>query len=244
MKRLLALLVLVLAVPVHAEVTFTLDDGARSQIDHAYPVLFKYHYPATAYLITNVLGHDDYYMDWGDVKTLELAGWDLEAHTRTHPHLTALTSHKQFVYELDGCIHDLAWHGIKARHFATPFGDTDARVDKELRKRFVSVRAGWVQINELNPENKLQRYNLSAFNLNDTVDVELVKRLIEHGTFEKRWLILVVHNVYRDGDPRLKKDPKGSIRLSKFTEIVRYCNLQGTKVVTVDQYFKIHHLEK
>lgn len=243
MKKLLALLMLAVAIPVRAEVTFTLDDGDRSQIDNAYPVLFKYHYPATEYLITQPLGHDDYYMNWGDVKTLELAGWDLEAHTRTHPHLPGL-SHKQLVRELDGCIHDLAWHGYKARHFATPYGDTNPSVDKELRKRFVSVRAGWVQINELNPENKLQRYNLSAFNLVEDVDVELVKRLIEHGTFEKRWLILLVHNVYKDGDPRLKKNPKGSISVSKFTEIVRYCNLQGTKVVTVDQYFKNHGLEK
>ena len=242
MKRLL-LLVVFLVAPLYAEVTFSFDDGDRTQIDNAYPVMFKWHYPATIYLETKPLGYDDYFMNWGDVKTLELAGWDIEAHTRTHPHLTALST-KKLIYEVDGSIHDLRWHGYRARHFATPYGDTNARVNKFLRSRFVSVRAGWVQVNELNPENNLQRYNLSAFNVTENTSLDLMKRLIEHGTFEKRWLIFLVHNVYRDNDPRLKKNLNGAVSLSKFKAIVEYCNLQGTKVVTIDQYFKEHGLEK
>ena|SRR5665213_3663687 len=242
MKKLLALLVLAVAVPVHAEVTFTFDDGSRTQIDNGYPVLFHYHYPATIYLVTKPLGHDDWYMNWGDVKTLELAGWDIEAHTRTHPHLDKL-SHRQLIAELDGCRADLKWHGYAARHFATPFGETDPAVQRELKKRFVSVRAGEVILNELNYENKLSRYNLSTFALTESTDLDLMKRLIEHGTFEKRWLIFMVHKVLPDGDPRLKNEPY-SVSVGKLRAVVAYCNIQGTKVVTVDQYFKDHGLEK
>jgi peptidoglycan/xylan/chitin deacetylase (PgdA/CDA1 family) len=242
MKRLLAFLVLVLAVPVRAEVTFTFDDGSRTQVDHGYPVLFKYHYPATIYLVTKPLGHDDWYMNWGDVKTLELAGWDIEAHTRTHPHLDKI-SHKQLIVELDGCQADLRWHGYPAKHFALPYGETDPVVQRALKKRFVSVRAGEIIGNELNWENKLNRYNLSIFPLTEDTDLELVKRLIEHGTFEKRWLILMIHKVLPDGDPHLKTD-RWSVSVSKLQAVAAYCNIQGTKVVTVDQYFKNHRLEK
>jgi peptidoglycan/xylan/chitin deacetylase (PgdA/CDA1 family) len=242
MKRFLCLVSLFLAIPLYAEVTFTFDDGSRTQIDHGYPILYKYHYPATIYLVTRPMGHDDWYLNWGDVKTLELAGWNIEAHTRTHPHLENLT-HKQLVYELDGCIHDLHWHGYAAHHFALPYGETSPTVQRELKKRFVSVRAGEVIGNELNWENKLNRYQLSIFPLNEDTDLELVKRLIEHGTFEKRWLILMVHKVLPDGDPGLKTD-RWSVSTSKLKAVVAYCNIQGTKVVTVDQYFKSHGLEK
>jgi peptidoglycan/xylan/chitin deacetylase (PgdA/CDA1 family) len=238
MKRLLMLLVLVLAVPVRAEVTFSFDDGSRTQIDHGYPVLKKFGYPATIYLVTKYMGHDEWYLDWGNVKILTDAGWDAECHTRTHPHLDTLT-HKQLVSELDGCIHDLRWHGYLGRHFATPFGETDPTVQRELKKRFVSVRAGEVIGNELNWENKLNRYQLSIYPLNEDSDLELMKRLIEHGTFEKRWLIFMVHQVFRDGDPRLKTD-KWSVSVSKLRAVAAYCNVQGTKVITVKQYFDEH----
>ena len=240
MKKLLMLLVL--AVPLHAEVTFTFDDGSRTQIDNGYPVLFKLNYPATIYLETQPLGHDDFFMNWGDVKTLELGGWDIEAHTRTHPHLDKL-SHKKLLAELNGCIYDLKWHGYRARHFATPFGETDPVVQREIRRHFVSSRAGWTIDNELNWENKLNRYNLSVVPLTEDSDLELMKRLIEHGTFEKRWLIFMVHKVLPDGDPRLKTD-KWSVSISKLKAVAEYCNVQGTKVITVDQYFKNHRLER
>jgi hypothetical protein len=70
-----------------------------------------------------------------------------------------------------------------------------------------------------------------------------MKRLIEHGTFEKRWLIFMIHKVLPDGDPGLKTD-RWSISVSKLNKVVAYCNIQGTKVVTIDQYFKSHGLEK
>jgi peptidoglycan/xylan/chitin deacetylase (PgdA/CDA1 family) len=237
-----ALLMLGLGRVGHSEVTFTFDDGSRTQITNGYPVLYQLHYPATIYLVTRPLGHDDWYMNWGDVKTLELAGWDIEAHTRTHPKLDKI-SHRQLVAELDGCRADLKWHGYTARHFATPYGETNPVVQRELRKRFVSVRAGEIILNELNQENKLNRYRLSVFPLTESADLDLMKRLIEHGTFEKRWLIFMVHKVLPDGDPRLKNEPY-SVSVSKLKAVATYCNLQGTKVVTVDGYFKSHRLEK
>jgi len=237
-----ALLMLGLGRLGHSEVTFTFDDGSRTQVVNGYPVLKQLNYPATIYLVTKPLGYDDWYMNWGDVKTLSDAGWDIEAHTRTHPELVKLT-HRQLVNELNGCLADLKWHGYLGRHFATPYGETNPVVQRELRKRFVSVRAGEIILNELNQEDKLDRYRLSVFPLTENSDLELMKRLIEHGTFEKRWLIFMVHKVLPDGDPRLKNEPY-SVSVGKLKAVAAYCNLQGTKVVTVDQYFKEHGLEK
>jgi peptidoglycan/xylan/chitin deacetylase (PgdA/CDA1 family) len=242
MKKLICTLLLLIASVSYAEVSFTFDDGSRTQYNNGFPVLQKFGYSATVYLVTKPLGHDDWYMDWGNVKDLSKAGWDIEAHTRTHPRLTKI-SHKQLVAELDGCIHDLQWHGYPARHFAVPYSDTNPIVQREIRKRFVSNRAGEIIGNELNWENKLNRYNLSVVPLTESSDLELMKRFIEHGTFEKRWLIIMVHKVLPDGDPHLKTD-KWSVSVSKLKTVAAYCQDQGTKVVTVDHYFKSHGLEK
>lgn len=235
-------LLLLVAIPVYGEVTFTFDDSSRTQIDYAFPVLKHFNYPATVYLVTRPMGHDDWYMDWGNVKTLSDAKWDIECHTRTHPHLTQIT-HRQLVAELDGCLHDLRWHGYPGKHFAAPYGETNPAVLHEIRKRFVSQRAGEIIGNELNWENKLNRYNISVVPLNESSDLELMKRLIEHGTFEKRWLVLMIHQVFPDGDPRLKKD-QWSVSVSKLKAVAAYCQDQGTKVITVEQYFNEHGLEK
>jgi peptidoglycan/xylan/chitin deacetylase (PgdA/CDA1 family) len=150
MKKLLLLLaMLFLVIPAHSEVTFSFDDGSRGQIDHGYPVLKKWHYKATIYIVTQYMGHDDWYLDWGNAKTLSDAGWDIEPHTRTHPHLPQI-SLKQAMREVDGSVHDLQWHGYKARHFAPPYGETNPALQHELKKRFVSVRAGETIGNELN----------------------------------------------------------------------------------------------
>jgi peptidoglycan/xylan/chitin deacetylase (PgdA/CDA1 family) len=239
-KFILFKLLLFLAVPVFGEVTFSFDDGSRTQVNNGYPILFKYHYPATIYLETKPLGHDDFFMDWGDVKTLDLAGWDIEAHTYSHKDLTTIPL-SQVRKELDKSIQDLRWHGYNAKHFAAPYGAINPQVLALVKKRFVSNRAAWVQGNELNWENHLNRYNLSVLPLNEKTDMWLVERCIEHATFEKRYLIFMIHRVVKD--PKECKDDY-CISTEKLQKVVEYCRNQGTKVVTVDEYFKLHKLEK
>lgn len=235
-----ALLMLGLASVGHSEVTFTFDDGWKSDVTKALPVLDRYGFKGTAYIITSFAGHDARYMDWGEIHTLALHGWDIEDHTYSHKDLTAI-SVAQARRELDKSLYDLRWHGYAARHFAPPFGELNPKTLELVRNRFVSSRAAWVKSNELNPEAKLDRYNLSVLPLNEKTDEWLIERCIEHATFEKRWLIFMVHRVV--DDPAECND-QYCISRAKLAKIVKYTVDQGAKVVTVDQYFKNSGVER
>jgi peptidoglycan/xylan/chitin deacetylase (PgdA/CDA1 family) len=84
-------------------VCVTLDDGYRDALDIAAPILREFEIPATVYLPTAFIGGDlpfDWYvrspappaLDWKAVAELVADGLiDVQAHTRTHARLPALT---------------------------------------------------------------------------------------------------------------------------------------------------------
>ncbi|QHT59031.1 polysaccharide deacetylase family protein [Paenibacillus lycopersici] len=76
------------------EVLITFDDGYRNNYTAALPVLKQYGYRATEFLVTNWVGGDAY-LTWDQVKELRAAGWDIMAHTRTHPYLPLHTAKTQ-----------------------------------------------------------------------------------------------------------------------------------------------------
>ncbi|NBD24176.1 polysaccharide deacetylase family protein [Paenibacillus glycinis] len=68
------------------EVLITFDDGYRNNYSAALPVLKEYGFQATEFLVTNWVGGPDY-LTWDQIKAMQGAGWDIMAHTRTHPYL-------------------------------------------------------------------------------------------------------------------------------------------------------------
>ena len=67
----------------------TFDDGYKDNIDNALPILKKYGFKATVYVITDSIGQDRY-MNWDDLKNLKNNGWAIGSHTQTHPDLTQI----------------------------------------------------------------------------------------------------------------------------------------------------------
>ena len=231
------LLLLALTVPAYADLSFTFDDGSQTQIANAFPVLQQFHFTATEYLTTVPLGHDDYYMNWGDVKTLSDAKWDIEAHTATHPDLTKL-SKRAVDRELDKCIYDLRWHGYKGEHFAYPYGETNDMVRGEVEKRFKSARLGWsfdgVEINKV---TTIDPYHVSVVILTQTSDFNHVKELVDQAVSKEYWLVFLIHQVKSDNDATLNGD-KWSLKLSQLQDVAQYVSVKQVPVVTVDQHFK------
>jgi peptidoglycan/xylan/chitin deacetylase (PgdA/CDA1 family) len=85
--------------PSEKVVAITFDDGYQSLLTRALPVLEPLGYTATAYLIADYLldpppaglvRNPGEYLDIKGVEVLQSAGWELGAHTRTHPDLTTL----------------------------------------------------------------------------------------------------------------------------------------------------------
>jgi peptidoglycan/xylan/chitin deacetylase (PgdA/CDA1 family) len=85
-------------------VTITFDDGFRSVYEHGLPVLQRYGFPATVFLVTDYCGKTNSWpsqpqsitrqplLAWAEIKEMSQAGICFGSHTRTHPDLRTVTS--------------------------------------------------------------------------------------------------------------------------------------------------------
>jgi len=68
-------------------VVLTFDDGYRSFKDLAYPVLKDLGFSATLFIYTDWVGAGRGALSWSDLKELSAAGFDVQAHTKSHADL-------------------------------------------------------------------------------------------------------------------------------------------------------------
>ncbi len=115
-------------------IVITFDDGYFDNYTNAFPILQKYGFSATIFLVTDFLGkrfgrvQTKYLMDWSHVREMSKYGISFQSHTCTHPNLTKL-SNEGVLKELLECrekIEDAL--GIGVRHLAYPGGKYDKRV--------------------------------------------------------------------------------------------------------------------
>jgi len=127
-------------------VILTFDDGFEDFYTHAYPLLRRYHFRATVYIITQRVGEKGY-MTWDQLQELAASPFiTLGAHTRTHKLLPEL-SPQNIREELAGSRSDLENPlGIKVYHLAYPGGHYNDEVIKLARttgfKTAVTVHFG------------------------------------------------------------------------------------------------------
>ena len=65
-------------------VVLTFDDGHRSFLEYAYPVLKDLRFPATLFVYTDYVGSGRNALDWDDLARLDAEGFQVEGHTKTH----------------------------------------------------------------------------------------------------------------------------------------------------------------
>jgi peptidoglycan/xylan/chitin deacetylase (PgdA/CDA1 family) len=112
-----------------ASVTF--DDGMRNNCEVALPILAEYSIPATVYVTIGFIdgtspwiapGGDGAMMSEAQLRELVAAGWELGAHTMTHPDLSTM--------DYDACLQEIRESRIRLEEiadtpvetFAYPFG--------------------------------------------------------------------------------------------------------------------------
>ena len=60
---------------------------AMSQYSNAKPILDKYGFKATFYIVCNYVGGGDNRMTWEEIKSLQQEGHDIASHTMNHDDL-------------------------------------------------------------------------------------------------------------------------------------------------------------
>ena len=74
-------------------VVITFDDGYVDNYDYAYPLLKKFGYPATVFVITKFVGTNGY-INWEQAKEFEENGISIESHTVNHITLSTQSNEK------------------------------------------------------------------------------------------------------------------------------------------------------
>jgi peptidoglycan/xylan/chitin deacetylase (PgdA/CDA1 family) len=138
--------------PDAAVVAVTFDDAYESVLSIGLPILERLGWPATVFVPTNWPGaggpmtwdgidqwlagpHEAELgcLGWDELGGLAERGWEIGSHTRSHPHLTALSDAElaeELLRSREECSGAL---GLPCPSIAYPYGDYDARVADAAR---------------------------------------------------------------------------------------------------------------
>ncbi len=109
-------------------ILITLDDGYADNYRVAYPILQKYHFMATIFLITDFVGNYEKYLTWDQIKEMSANGISFEGHTLSHISLPT-ASNEEVRNELVKSKEALEWRlGKKVEYLAYPGGEYDQRI--------------------------------------------------------------------------------------------------------------------
>jgi peptidoglycan/xylan/chitin deacetylase (PgdA/CDA1 family) len=131
----------------------TFDDGYESVYNDAWPLMKKYGFTATVFLITDFMGKDNHWpgqppavpkanlLTWQHVAELAKDGWEFGPHTRSHVALSTVTP-AIAVEQLSSSQAAITEHtGQPAKVFAYPYGDTNQSV-VDIVKQYCNSAVG------------------------------------------------------------------------------------------------------
>lgn len=80
-------------------VLITFDDGYLDNYQNAYPILKKYNFKATIFVISGYLGVQPGYFNWDQAREMDANGINIQSHTVNHRSMTDLTD-EELIAEL------------------------------------------------------------------------------------------------------------------------------------------------
>ncbi|MBI1968611.1 polysaccharide deacetylase family protein [Candidatus Woesearchaeota archaeon] len=135
-------------------VIITFDDGRLGVYTHAFPVLQKYGFSATLYIVpqwineTKAPSSESYsqFLTWEQVGELSKRGFSIGSHTQSHQNLAALDE-KMILSELEAADRLIEQKtGTKVQHFSYPYGKYTEKALEVVKQRYqtaVTVQKGF-----------------------------------------------------------------------------------------------------
>jgi peptidoglycan/xylan/chitin deacetylase (PgdA/CDA1 family) len=128
------------------EVILNFDDGYKTQYTNAKPILDKYGYKATFYIICNYVENGEGVvrsnarMNWEDITALYKEGYDIGSHSMNHKDLSQM-SKKMVNFEVGQSKQCLLDHGINnITSFAYPFnGGSDKAAVADIVAKYYDI---------------------------------------------------------------------------------------------------------
>jgi peptidoglycan/xylan/chitin deacetylase (PgdA/CDA1 family) len=208
-----------------AYVTFTFDDAPKSVAEVGLPILEKYGFPATVYISTRNTTFEGY-MDWDDIAKVANAGWEIGAHSHTHPHLTKVTDTK-IREELETSTKWFREHGYTPISFVPPYGDINPKVMKFVKEYYKTMRTGFPHAYNTVPPKDW--YNLAAYDVGDDIALADLSTMFDDLQRDGGWVILVMHHVTPPGE-----DLEHESDTNLLDEIAKMVKERGISVLTVE----------
>ena len=172
-------------------VIFTFDDGYESVYSQAWPLMEAYGFKGTLFVISDYCGKNNQWpgqmdgiperplMTWDQLAEMAAYGWELGAHTRTHPMLPRLTQ-PQIEDEIIASRKEIEQRtGFEVKLFAQPYGQTNEQVNKVVAGHFdgaVSTVLGLVERNS----SPYQLPRIDAYYLARPLINNLKKPIVRH----------------------------------------------------------------
>lgn len=141
-------------------VLITFDDGYRDTYLNAFPIMKKYGFTGTVFLITDEIGRNERYLTWEQAEAMRKSGgFIFGSHTLSHAPLDTL-SPEDALFQLVKSKEGMQWKlDIPVKYFAYPTGtykkETQALVEQAGYKGAFSIQFG--KVNEHSNVYALER---------------------------------------------------------------------------------------
>jgi len=175
----------------HPLVTLTFDDGYVSQYTQTMPLLRKYGFPSTQFIITGDINMPRY-LTVAQVKGLYRAGNEIASHTVTHDEMIQ-ESPDRWTMELRQSRMQLQkWIGAPTPDLAYPNGLYSEGIVAAAQKYYSAARG--VE-DGLNGRDNFNVYDIKVQNIFDTTTTAQVSDWLRQAARTRTWLVLVYHSV-------------------------------------------------